>query len=112
MTIIILLSLIIIIYTQLTLWRSISNTSIDNDNHDYQVARTKILILVLISQCHGIEIQFRPSSLFLLVAISVCTQNCVVFNDPYNHVLSDETQQLLKLTENIELMSNDIEETV
>ena len=73
---------------------------------------------MLISQCHGIEIQFRPSSLFLLVAISVCTQNSVVFNDPYNHVLASvlmkghETQQLLKLTENIELMINDIEETV
>ena len=85
MTIIILLSLI---YTQLSLWRSINNTSINNDNHDYRVALT---ILVLISQCHGIEIQFRPSSLFLLVAISVCTQNCVVFNDPYNHVLAYES---------------------
>ena len=49
---------------------------------------------MLISHGH-VEIQFHPGSLFLLVAISVCTQNCVVFNDLDNHILSDETQQLL-----------------
>ena len=58
------------------------------------------------------DIQFTPGSLLIFISSYLCMYaNCAVFNDPYSHVLTDKTKQLLRLTENIELLINDLEET-